>query len=150
MVTIASGDRLKRSMITLSPLRWLVLGAVILTIIAPISYYYYLRTVANYAQFYGVPASAIDIYSLDNWLGPLIRNIVTNGDYRACYDGPGASVVAQPSTIGLCWSAARMPVEPLFASLVALFSSSLLIYVMAKNLLVFAIIFLITQPHLAV
>ena len=141
MVTIAGGDRLDRHKITLSPQRWVVLGCIIFAIIVPISYYYYLRIVAIYAQFYGHPASSIDIYSLDNWLGPLIRNIVEKGEYRACYDGPDATVVAQPSTIGICWSAARMPVEPLFASFVALFSRSLLTYVMLKNLLVFAILF---------
>jgi hypothetical protein len=63
------------------------------------------------AELWDIPTSQVNIYKSDYWMGELVENIVEHGEYRACYPDRRS---AQPATVGLCFSAHRMPVVTLF------------------------------------
>jgi hypothetical protein len=78
------------------------------------------------------------IFEMDRLTGALIRNIVKNADYRACYpldEGLGNSNEQVAGT--LCMSAARMPLIPLLGALSSRISDSLLFFIFAKSILFF-------------
>jgi hypothetical protein len=83
---------------------------------------------------------ATSIFDLDRLTGQLIRNIVQDADYRACYpldEGLGNSNEQVTGT--LCMSAARMPLIPLLGALSSHLSNSLLFFIFVKSIVFFGV-----------
>jgi hypothetical protein len=89
------------------------------------------------AKLWGVDASEVTLYKADYWMGELVEAIVERGEYRACY--PDARS-AQPATVGLCFSAHRMPVVPLFMAAVAKVANSVVLYMAVRSALFMALL----------
>jgi hypothetical protein len=87
----------------------------------------------NYlAEAWAIPVHDVTLFKTDYWMGELVQSIVEHGEYRGCYPSP---VSAQPATVGLCMSAHRMPVVPLFMSLVAVIVNDVVFYDVVKAML---------------
>lgn len=89
------------------------------------------------AKLWGIDASEVTLYKADYWMGELVEAIVERGEYRACY--PDARS-AQPATVGLCFSAHRMPMVPLFMAAVAKVSNSVVFYIAVRSALFMAVL----------
>lgn len=87
----------------------------------------------NYlADAWVIPRDVVTLYRADYWMGELVESIVERGEYRGCYT---STVSAQPATVGLCMSAHRMPLIPLFMALVAKIFNDVVFYMVVKSVL---------------
>jgi hypothetical protein len=84
------------------------------------------------ADGWGIPLKDATLFKADYWMGELVEAIVEKGRYRACYPSEKS---AQPATTGICASAYRMPVVPLFMSLVAIIHNDLVFYEAIKMMI---------------
>jgi hypothetical protein len=84
------------------------------------------------ADGWGIPLKDATLFKADYWMGELVEAIVEKGQYRACYPSEKS---AKPATTGICASAYRMPVVPLFMSLVAIIHNDLVFYEAIKMMI---------------
>lgn len=88
------------------------------------------------ANLWKIPVTDVTIYKSDYWMGELIESIAERGEYRACYTDVRS---AQPATVGLCFSAHRMPLHALFLVLVAKIFNNVVFLVVLKSVLSMAL-----------
>jgi hypothetical protein len=87
---------------------------------------------AYLAETREIPLQAVNLFQTDYWMGELVESIVEHGQYRGCYTSTAS---AQPATVGLCMSAHRMPVVPLFMSLISVIFNDVVFYGVVKSML---------------
>src|SRR5262249_16781921 len=110
---------------------WTLLS-VFLAVAVALGAYEGLKYRADLAPGRDIAPSAVTLYNTDYWMGELVESIVERGEYRGCYP---STLSAQPATVGLCFSAHRMPVVPLFMALVAKVYKSVPFFVIVKTAL---------------
>jgi hypothetical protein len=108
----------------------LALLALVVAMTAALGAYQGHRYRTYLAEAWGIPPAAVNLYKADYWMGELVESIVERGEYRGCYPSP---VSAQPATVGLCFSAHRMPVVPWFMAITAKIWNDITFFVVLKN-----------------
>lgn len=88
------------------------------------------------ANLWKIPVGEVTIYKADYWMGELIESIVERGEYRACYTDARS---AQPATVGLCFTAHRMPVHALFFAAIAKIFNNVVFLMLVKSALSMAL-----------
>ncbi len=115
------------------PRSFWVFTAGLLVVALALGFFQGIKSRNGLANLWQIPTSEVTIYKTDYWMGELVEAVVERGEYRACYPDYRS---AQPATVGLCFSAHRMPVVTYVMAAVASVYNDVVFLTVVKALLI--------------